>query len=239
VRLAAATVIKNELRIVTRPASVVVGCAGPPDADAATATLRLDPVVAAAARRGDRLRFEDSRGRARCLTVRAVEPHGHLSCESDRRAYVLDRTGVSLLRGKRRIADGVFRVEGGAASIDVRSGDELVLTGRKCKGFAPRRDAAGRVTLRGLVSCTLPGALNRLDVGQRVLFDDGRIEAIVASAKKGSRDYVLRVVRTQTATVKLHAEKGINLPDTPLSMPALSPRTIGRRWPSSSSTPTP
>jgi pyruvate kinase len=75
---------------------------------------------------------------------------------------------------------------------------------------------------RGVVSCTLPAALDNLEVGHRVLFDDGRVEAVVESARKNRRDYLLRVVRTQKVTFKLRAEKGINLPDTRLTIPALT-----------------
>jgi pyruvate kinase len=61
-----------------------------------------------------------------------------------------------------------------------------------------------------------------LGVGHRVLFDDGRVEAIVDRAGKKKGEYVLRVVRTQKAIVKLRAEKGINLPDTVTTIAALT-----------------
>ncbi len=77
-----------------------------------------------------------------------------------------------------------------------------------------------------MITCTLPAALSNLAVGHRVLFDDGKIEAVVKSAAKGPRGegraFILCVTRTQKPTVKLHEEKGINLPDTRLDLPAMT-----------------
>jgi pyruvate kinase len=97
-----------------------------------------------------------------------------------------------------------------------------VLTARAQKGRPPRRDKGGGVTDPGIVACTLPAALDRLEAGHRVLFDDGRIEAVVEKTNKKRGDYVLRVERTQKATTKLRAEKGINLPDTVTAVPSLT-----------------
>lgn len=213
---------KNEIGVVTSSARVVVGRPGAPAGAESAATLRLDEALIAMARSGDELRFCDARGRKRSLEVAEVSVRGELVCAGARRAYVLDRTRVRLWRGKRSVAEAVFRVTGAGAAIDVRAGDELVLTARRREGIGPGRDASGRVVCRGVVSCTLPAALDNLEVGHRVLFDDGRVETVVESARKNGRDFVLRVVRTQKATFKLRAEKGINLPDTRLTIPALT-----------------
>jgi pyruvate kinase len=111
---------------------------------------------------------------------------------------------------------------GEGAAVDVRQGDEIVLTTRATKGSTPRRDLDGTVVEKGVVVCALPAALQLLGVGHRVLFDDGRVEAVVDRAGKKKGEYVLRVVRTQKAIVKLRAEKGINLPDTVTTIAALT-----------------
>jgi pyruvate kinase len=71
------------------------------------------------------------------------------------------------------------------------------------------------------LGCTLDEALSSLRVGQRVLFDDGHLEAI---AEEIAADHVrLRVTYAAGGTFRLGAEKGINLPDTELALPLLSP----------------
>ncbi len=110
--------------------------------------------------------------------------------------------------------------QGGA--IDVRRGDTLVLTRRIVDGMPPRRDHQGRLDEPGTIACTLPAALDHLAIGHRVLFDDGRILAVVERADKKRGDFLLRIVRTQKETAKLRAEKGINFPDTLTTVPSLT-----------------
>jgi pyruvate kinase len=78
----------------------------------------------------------------------------------------------------------------------------------------------------GVIACTLPGALDHLELGQRVLFDDGRIHAVVERVRRKRVDFLLRVVRTQKQITRLGAEKGINLPDTLITVPSLTGEDI-------------
>ncbi len=65
-----------------------------------------------------------------------------------------------------------------------------------------------------------PAILDDIRVGQRVLMDDGKLEVEVTEASGG------RVVtRVKTAGLLLQ-EKGINLPDTDLKMPALTKKDV-------------
>jgi pyruvate kinase len=64
--------------------------------------------------------------------------------------------------------------------------------------------------------------LERLEIGHRVLFDDGRIEAVVEAKGEKRGESVLRVARTQKPIAQLRAEKGINLPDTLVNVPSLT-----------------
>jgi pyruvate kinase len=138
---------------------------------------------------------------------------------------VLGAAEARLFRAGKRIDHVKVRLEVGSAgrvAVDVRVGDSLVLTGRPVGGKAPRRRRDGGVEESGVVSCTLPAALEHLAVGHRVLFDDGRIHAVVERVTGRRRDYLLRITGTQKDSVQLHAEKGINLPDTPMSVPSMT-----------------
>jgi pyruvate kinase len=73
-----------------------------------------------------------------------------------------------------------------------------------------------------VVRCTLPAALEHLEVGHRVLFDDGLVQSVVVQAAKSVGDYLLRITRTQKKTGKLRAEKGINLPETRMTIPNMT-----------------
>jgi len=61
-------------------------------------------------------------------------------------------------------------------------------------------------------------------VGDRVLFDDGKITAVTEEA--GSQRLIVRVVRARDQGVRLRADKGMNFPDTDLHLPALTETDI-------------
>lgn len=70
------------------------------------------------------------------------------------------------------------------------------------------------------IGCTVPGIAEQLNAGETVLFDDGLIEARVEKIEPGKAK--LQVVRISSKKPYIKPEKGINFPDSTLSMPALT-----------------
>ncbi len=213
---------KDDIGAVTAAARVVIRRSSAPRRTGAGPTLLVEDSAFAKLREGDQLRFRDARAKKVKLRIRSVASD-ELVGSSKVRAYVLERVDARLYRrGKHegrlelRVGDG----EGGM--IEVKTGDPLVLTRRAVEGKPPERDGNGAVLEPGIVACTLPGALQQLDVGHRVLFDDGRILAVVEKCEPAGGDFLLRVTRTQKETAKLRSEKGINLPDTLTAIPSLT-----------------
>ncbi len=68
------------------------------------------------------------------------------------------------------------------------------------------------------VTVSLPQIIDGAQIGHRVFFDDGAIEAVVISKSSES----MQVDITHASKSKLRREKGINLPDTSLSLPSLT-----------------
>lgn len=71
-----------------------------------------------------------------------------------------------------------------------------------------------------VVGCTLSGVVKDLRKGNRVLFDDGLFEAVVEIP--GIEMATLRMIRVSAVKPKLKPEKGINFPDTELSVRCLT-----------------
>jgi pyruvate kinase len=71
-----------------------------------------------------------------------------------------------------------------------------------------------------VVGCTLPGVVKDLQAGDRVLFDDGLFEAVVETP--GDMMAVLRLTRVSAPKSRLKPEKGINFPDTELTVRCLT-----------------
>jgi pyruvate kinase len=213
---------KDDIGKVTAPARVVIRRASAAPAKGTGPFLFIRDEAFTKVRTGDELRFRDARDKKRALSIQEVG-RDELVGFSTERTYVLNRARARLRRAGKH--EGAVTLEVGDAlggAIDLRKGDALVLTRRATDGAPPRRDREGRVDRPGVIGCTLPAALDRLELGHRVLFDDGRILTVVESADKRRGTFLLRVVRTEKGIAKLRAEKGINLPDTVTTVPSLT-----------------
>lgn len=117
---------------------------------------------------------------------------------------LMDIAGPKIRTGEVATAEKKARLQAGDRIRLVASG-------------APRLDE--RISFSAAVS--LPEMVTRLSAGDRLNYDDGKLEAIVESVAEGEAVIVVR--RTKAGGAKLKPEKGINLPDTALG---LSPLTV-------------
>ncbi|MCB1353222.1 MAG: pyruvate kinase [Rhodobacteraceae bacterium] len=96
-------------------------------------------------------------------------------------------------------------------------------------GETLRLVAAGRPRVSEEVpfsaSVSLPEMVTRLAPGDRLRYDDGKLEGVVESL--GDGEAVIRVRHTKTGGTKLKPEKGINLPDTALGLSPLTAKDEG------------
>ena len=70
----------------------------------------------------------------------------------------------------------------------------------------------------GCFALTEPEMLDRVSVGQRVLLDDGRLQLTIRQVQADQLHLQVEVGGV------LHPNKGVNLPDTRLAVPAITPR---------------
>jgi pyruvate kinase len=104
--------------------------------------------------------------------------------------------------------------------------DDLLLTQAEIPGKPATKNEDHIVRQPAQIGCSLPAVLTDARPGERISFDDGKIEGVICSVHKENGEPRLKVKITQAAkgTVKLRAEKGINLPDTKLNISALTPK---------------
>jgi pyruvate kinase len=187
----------------------------PPPASIASAArpalaVQVDGTWLAARRSGDTVSLTETRGRKRTFRVREIGLGGALA-ECDRNTYIADGT-MLWCEGTATTAAGIAPI---VRRLSLSAGDQLVLT----RDLSPvQLPVPGRVARIG---CTLPEAIPAMRPGDAVLIDDGAIAAVVESVGLG--EATLRVTRTKPGGQRLGAEKGINLPDTVLSLTALTP----------------
>jgi pyruvate kinase len=215
--------MRNAIGRVTEPARVRF-VARMHAADSDDATISVEGDLLAKAKPGDVVELVDTRRRKRQLRV--VEVHtGECVCETDSTAYVVPQTRLTLRRKERIVAKGAV---GALPSLErwiaLRSGDTLDLV----EGEMPGRDAVhdddGGVLEPAFVSCALPEVFAGVRVGEPILFDDGKIRGAIRAVTANR----LRIEITAVAggAAKLKAEKGINLPNTELDLPALTRKDV-------------
>jgi pyruvate kinase len=103
----------------------------------------------------------------------------------------------------------------------LRRGDTLYLHKDPEPGEPARFDESGNLTAPAHIACTLPEALDDLDVGQSVLFNEGKIHTEVRACEESG--VWLEVTWTANPNGnRLRANKGINLPETHLALTGLT-----------------
>lgn len=74
------------------------------------------------------------------------------------------------------------------------------------------------------IGCTLGDVFGAVEVGHPVWFDDGKIGGVVRTTMADR--FAVEITRTPPGGGKLAADKGINLPDTDLPVPALTAKDL-------------
>jgi len=162
----------------------------------------------------DRLTFADIRGKERTLEVLGIEGK-RVAVRLARSAHLGDGT---VLRGPRDTTVAVCAAAPKPGGIKLERGDTLRLVRDPSHAGTPA-NARGPAS----IACTTPEALLSVGVGDRVAFDDGKVWCRTVAIES---DYLELKVESPDARVKLRSGKGINFPDSPLSLPALSDEDI-------------
>ncbi len=210
---------------VTAPARLELHAHGSPArSDTVDCSLAVDAAWLERLACGDEVEGVDARGARRRLSVAEAAP-GTVVLECRSTAYLCRQTELVLCGRKHRDAPPVqlSTVPAPPGQLHLFRGQELHLVAEG-PGQDALAKAGGKRARAARISCTLPEALAQLRQGQQVWFDDGRIGAIVRRA--GRRRVVLEVIVARDGGERLVADKGINFPDTRLSLPALTDKDL-------------
>ncbi|MFB2572212.1 pyruvate kinase [Micrococcus sp. IITD107] len=157
---------------------------------------------------GDELTLTDARGSKRTLTVEALTPEA-VQLTAAQTVYWATGTELSSPAGTLTVGELPAQEQ----SMRVREGEQIVLT----RSLEPRPAVTEPPYVIG---CTLPQVFEDIEPGHRVWIDDGKIGTVVESATQD--EIRLCITSAGPNGAKLKAEKGINVPDTELSIPALT-----------------
>jgi pyruvate kinase len=181
-------------------------------------------------RAGDLIRFFDTRSAARSMQI--VEKAGNSYwAESTQTSYVATGTKLSLLRSETLDANATLRqsteigeLAPSAQELLLKKGDTLILTKALTPGKPAIYDDQGNLQEPATIGVTLPEIFSDVSPDERIWLDDGKIGGVIKSVKKDRIN--VEITQARKKGERLGADKGINLPDTKLRLPALTAKDL-------------
>ena len=172
---------------------------------------------------GDRLELTDARGANRHLLVVLQDGSG-VVVECDQTTYLVPETSLKRSRkGPEPRASTLSDFAPAEGILHLTRGSTIRLT----RGMSAPTDLKRKGRRNpGVpsVACTLPEVFDQVAVGERIWFDDGRIVGVIRGITPELLD--IEITHARDSGEKLAGDKGINLPDSQLDLPALTEKDI-------------
>lgn len=194
----------------------------------ATASLPLSGKFLERLRTGDHIQFHDARRSRR--TLRIIKLVGK-SCWAEAKQTIYFMPGLQL-RAISRAKSGVVKeaqtrigkLPALPHTMLLKPGDKLILRRGNALGRLARFRKTGDLIAPAEIGVSLPQILDHAKRGEPVWFDDGKIGGIIRSVNSDSVS--VEITQARPEGEKLGAEKGINLPETRIDLPALTPNDL-------------
>lgn len=194
----------------------------------ATVCIPLSSSFLKKLRSGDKIRLFDARRAQRTLRISQVVGR---SCWAEAKQTIYFIPGL-LLRLVSRVKAGahgarknaqtcIGKLPSLAQALLLKPGDILILRRGSTVGSAATYNNKGELIARAQIGVSLPQMLDYAKPGEPVWFDDGKIGGVFRSVNSDSVSVAITQARPEGE--KLGAEKGINLPETRIDIPALTP----------------
>lgn len=219
---------RNVYGSLMRPARIWLTAADkivPPPAPA-DSSLPIEGKWSHELRAGDVLKFFDARGSARWLkATEAVD--GGWWAESSQTTYIASGTLLHVCRPGKPIdvfPGRVGRIPATEQHILLKEGHKLILTKSMILGEPAVFNDKGELMALPHIAVTLPAIFDDVHPGERIWFDDGAIGGVIKAVLNDELEVEITHARPNGS--KLRADKGINLPDSRLRLPALTRKDL-------------
>jgi len=181
---------------------------------------------------GDRLEGIDASGRHRQLCVERRSAEGVWATTTQSCHFTPGLTLVADRRSGRnsdrreakRLTLTVGYIPALEGSLLLHIGDQLSVVAMPELGRPAENAAEGKLRRRAVISCTLAEVFANVNCGDRIFFDDGKIGGVVVEVRPA--ELLVEITAAKHQGSRLRADKGINLPDSRLSIPALTATDI-------------
>lgn len=181
---------------------------------------------------GDRLEMIDASGRHRQLRVERRSAEGIWATTTQSCHFT---PGLKLVMSARsgggsdrheanRCTVTIGRIPALEGSLLLHKGDQLRIVALPELGRPAGNGGEGKQHRHAVISCTLAEVFADVNCGDRIFFDDGKIGGLVTGTQP--TELLVEITAAKQKGSRLRADKGINLPDSPLSISALTARDI-------------
>jgi len=176
------------------------------------------------------LGFTDNQQKQRYLKIEKALSNSDWLVSCEKSAYLVSGCKIKLLTseqmgGKKIGAEFVLgKFDGEPVDIRVMKDELLLLTVQQLEGKPAEYSDSGVLIHPAHIGCTLSSAIAKLEPGQPVWIDDGKLGAIVE--KITDQGALLRITAAKVSGVRIQSDKGINFPETDLELPALSEKDL-------------
>ena len=170
---------------------------------------------------GDEIRFKDTRGKKRRLTIVSKDEKG-LLLDTYKGAYIATGSKFRLLR-QNTGETLVYRI-GELAPVEqpilLREGDTLILHRSNVPGAPAKEDADGDITAAAHIACQQPEVFEFVASGDPISLNDGKISGVVRSASNDELE--IEITKAKPTGSNLRGNRGINFPGSDIRLPGLT-----------------
>jgi pyruvate kinase len=210
---------RDNFGIVSGPGIVWLGSPDAPKPSHDATCLTLAPDWIGGLRVGDRVLFRDTRDKERYIDIVEISDGGAW-CHAFDRSFLVAGTTMFVNEWGNQRAE-LLDLPSKAQKIVLKVGDTIVLHRSGEPGEPAIYDAEGALIADAHMACTNQEVFDNVNLGDRVLFDDGKIAGSVEDREPGE-SLSIRITYAKAEGQKLGADKGINFPDSNLVISGLT-----------------
>jgi pyruvate kinase len=174
---------------------------------------------------GQWIKFLDARGKSRSFTISMQSERSRVA-ECKQTAYITSETMLQTFKDGQTKTSRIGEIPAVPQPIVLKPGDTLHLLSGQNPAHVATRDEHEKYLEPPSIGVTLPQIFSDVRAGEKIWFDDGKIGGVIVAVD--DRRITVEITKASSKGTKLAADKGINLPDTELRLPALTADDIAR-----------
>jgi pyruvate kinase len=163
----------------------------------------------------DRVSFTDARGAARSMIITGVNGKSRWA-EAIQTAYIFQ----GMILEARRQPAPVGAIPAREQALRLKLGDTLFLTKSTAPGRPSQLDGDGKVISPARIGVLLSEFFDGVQPGEPIWLDDGKIGGVIGEVTP--EGVSIEITQARPTGEKLGAEKGINVPESHLSLASLT-----------------